>query len=199
MFSGIVRSLGSVVSVQAQGNCFRLAIQAELFAQRQVCLGDSILTSGVCLTVIERQDDVCLFDLATETREVTTLSNLRPGSRVNVEPSLRVGDAVDGHYVFGHVDGMSTVLAKDAVENTMQFTFSLEPSWQYGVVPKGSIAVNGVSLTVGEVNKGEFTVFVVPHTLQETNFSELQVGEKVNIEIDMLARYVKQVCGKADE
>lgn len=194
MFSGIVRSVGSVVSVQAEGRHFRLGIQDGLFALQNVCVGDSILTSGVCLTVVERKGDIGVFDLATETREVTTLGGCHLGARVNLEPALLVGDALDGHYVFGHVDGMTTVLAREAVENTVRFTFSLAAAWRYGVVPKGSVALNGVSLTVGDVTAGAFTVFVVPYTLNQTNFSELQVGEKVNIEIDMLARYVKQVC-----
>lgn len=185
MFTGIIRKIGRVISLQDN----KLVIDAGVLAG----LGDSIAISGVCLSVTKIDGDNLHFDLASETLRKTKLGSLTQGSRVNLEESAAVGDKIHGHFVQGHVDAVSKVLAKDEEENTLKLTFELPDAIKGLVAPKGSITIDGVSLTVGEVEKDSFSVYIIPLTLEETTLSDLKVGSTVNLEADCLARYVKEI------
>ena len=189
MFSGIIEAIGVVRVNDPQLG--QLAIECTLFATESPKLGDSIAVSGVCLTVTKKEGELLYFDLASETRRCTSLGNLKIGSSVNLERSLRVGDRLHGHFVQGHVDAVGEILRIDRESNTWRFECELPAALNQLVVRKGSIAVNGVSLTVGETTAESFSFYVIPHTFNETNFSTLTPGEQVNIEADMLSRYVQ--------
>ncbi len=189
MFSGIVQFIGTVraavsdvIDVQASG-------LAE--SSSRIKLGDSIAVNGVCLTVTAHQGDQVSFDISTETRRRTNLGALSSGSEVNIELSLRVGDPIAGHFVLGHVDAVGEVLRREDEGNTIRLVISLPNETRGLIVPKGSVAVDGVSLTVGEVTSESFSVYLVPHTVAATTFQSFAVGRKVNIEADCLARYAQ--------
>ncbi|MCB0322150.1 MAG: riboflavin synthase [Bdellovibrionales bacterium] len=188
MFSGMVRAIGIV----EQADQAVLAVRAPLLAD--VVIGASICVSGVCLSVVTLEGDCAYFDLGSETRRCTTLGSLKVGARVHLEPSVRFSDTIDGHLVQGHVDATARVLSCADEGNTVRFECSLpEPVRRY-VVPKGAIAIDGVSLTVGEVEADRFAVYIIPHTLEQTLFSEYREGSEVNIEADMIARYLDRLA-----
>lgn len=189
MFSGIIQGVGEVVT-QRQG---RLEVRADLFVGN--CkLGDSIAISGVCLTVIEVSDCYVSFDLGEETLRLTTLARLKAGDRVNLELALKLGDGLHGHFVLGHVDLLSQLLErKDLANHTTELVFSLPHSHAKYVATKGSIAIDGISLTIGNVGTDRFSVYIIPHTFRETTLSELRLGDFVNIEIDVIARYLSRL------
>lgn len=190
MFSGIVKDRGEVVGAVTS----TLRIRAPLFAEVRAQIGDSVSVSGVCLTIREQLGSEAVFDLASETRRRTILGGLNSGSRVNLEPSLRLGEALHGHFVLGHVDEVGEVLAMVSEgENTQRLTITLPRAVSRYVVPKGSIAVDGVSLTVGEVDDRSFSVYLIPHTVAVTTLSELRVGQQVNLEADCIARYLEKL------
>lgn len=197
MFSGIIREIGQVRSLEQLGENIRLGVHASMFAEEQedsFCQGDSVSVSGVCLTCVLCEAGVSYFDLATETRRVTTLGGLTPGRLVNLERSLRFGERLDGHLVQGHVDAVSEVTKVEEQENTFRFEFSLPKNIRCYVAPKGSIAVDGVSLTVGETTEQSFSVYIIPFTMQETTFSQYVAGTRVNIETDCIARYLQRLA-----
>jgi len=192
MFAGIVEGVGSV---EVGSIPERFAVRSELFVrcQSELKIGDSIAVNGVCLTLVELGERA-IFDLATETRRRTTLGGLRPGAEVNLELSLRFGDRVDGHFVQGHVDGVSEVLScSDEGNNTQRVELTLPEEVRGLIVPKGAVALDGVSLTVGEVDPEKFCVYLIPHTKARTNFRDLQPGRLLNVEADAVARYVRGV------
>jgi riboflavin synthase len=162
-----------------------------------VKLGASIACSGCCLTVVERGDDFFAVEVSAESLNLTTLGNWKPGSKINLEGSMRLGDEMGGHIVSGHVDGLAEILSITPENGSHRWRFMVPASLGRYIAAKGSIAVNGVSLTVNDVIDGdngtEFGVNIIPHTSVHTNFSSLTVGERVNIEIDMLARYVARL------
>jgi riboflavin synthase len=157
-------------------------------------LGASIACSGCCLTVVEAGADWFAVEVSAETLSLTTLGRWAPGSRVNLEGSLRLGDDLGGHLVSGHVDGLASVLSAVPENGSTRWKFLLPDNLAPFVAPKGSIAINGVSLTVNEVEGAAFGINIIPHTAQNTNFASLAVGDAVNIEIDMLARYVARLA-----
>ena len=174
-----------------------MGVCSEIFSQSPVTIGDSICVSGVCLTVVKFDGTTAYFDIASETRRVTILSSLAVGSRLNLERSLLVGERIHGHFVTGHVDAVTTVSQRrEEGGNTVRFEFALPARLRRYVAPKGSVAINGTSLTVGEVSGESFSVYIVPHTLSETTFGELVVGSSVNVEVDILSRYVVQALGE---
>lgn len=204
MFSGIVRNTGEVVNFESSSSGARLTISSRLFAEGAV-LGESIAVDGVCLTVVavDVTKTQAVFDLATETLRCTTFSQLNSTAAgrcvvINLERSLRFGDPVDGHFVQGHVDAVAELLSREEQGgNTIKLIFRLPAILAWGFSPKGSVAINGVSLTVGEVSDESFSVYIIPHTLAETNLRELSPGMFVNIEVDCLARYVRQALKAA--
>ncbi len=186
MFTGIITALGIVSE-----NDF--AIKSDSFLNEAPKIGESVSISGVCLSVVRHSGDTCWFDLASETKRCTTLGELREGEEVNIERSLRIGDRLDGHLVQGHVDGVVELKAREEEANTIKLVFFLSQNIQEFLVAKGAITINGVSLTVGEVSDNEFSVYIIPHTAKITTLGALKIGDNVNIEIDMIARYLKKL------
>jgi riboflavin synthase len=196
MFTGIVLAKGRVASIVERSGDLELGIDAAALSAESLNLGDSICVQGACLTVT-RKLGACIFaDVSRETMAKTTLGKLSVGSNVNLEPSLRAGDALGGHMVSGHVDALGTLrrTAEDARSRRMEF--ELPRDLMRFVAPKGSICVNGVSLTVNLVEGIRFDVNIIPYTLKETTLGELRIEDDVNIEIDVVARYLERLMTK---
>ena len=192
MFTGLVATQGKVQSLQSEGAGLRLQVESSLFDDT-VELGESIAVNGVCLTVVQQDGQRVCFQLAPETLKRTNLGTLQPGSPVNLERSLRLGARMGGHWVQGHVDGIATLMPRQLEGDWEVFHFQLPPGLSRYLVEKGSITVNGVSLTVVSVQTESFTVALIPHTLLITNLGSLQPGDKVNLEVDILAKYVERL------
>lgn len=190
MFTGLIKDVGEVVQVDAKeaDRVLTLSTRLNLDAHE---LGASIACNGVCLTITQKQDRQFKVMVSAETLAKTTVGAWQKGTPVNLEPSLRMGDELGGHFVYGHVDATVKCLEKKADGDSFRFTFSLTSALKNFVVPKGSVALNGVSLTVNEVGVNSFGVNIIPHTMQHSSFGTLQAGESVNFEIDMLARYAR--------
>ncbi|MDP9083346.1 MAG: riboflavin synthase [Pseudomonadota bacterium] len=194
MFTGIIVATGRVSSSRERGGDLELGIDAAALAFDRIAIGDSISVQGACLTVTRTQDTCFYADVSRETMAKTTLGALSSGSRVNLELSLRAGDALGGHWVSGHVDevGRLREVVQDA--RSWRLEFELPASLMRFVASKGSICVNGVSLTVNKVEGRRFDVNIIPHTYQVTTLGELAVGDGVNIEIDVVARYLDRLA-----
>ncbi|NNM57413.1 riboflavin synthase [Acidocella sp.] len=195
MFTGLITGVGTVRAVQpiGQGRDARFIIETPADAgwhAGEIKLGASIACSGCCLTVVEAGPRWFAVEVSAETLAFTTLGAWAPGSLINLEGSLRLGDELGGHLVSGHVDGVVEVLSATPENGSTRWKFRLPDTLAPFVAQKGSIAINGVSLTVNEVEGAVFGVNIIPHTAAHTNFAALRPGNKVNIEIDMLARYV---------
>jgi riboflavin synthase len=192
MFTGIVEELGTVRTFARSGDTARLAITARV-AREGSDVGASVAVNGVCLTVVERLADGLVFELGPETLKRTALSDLREGRRVNLERPLRFGGALGGHLVLGHVDGVATVDRIDRVESTTRVRIALrDRELAPLLIPQGSVAVDGVSLTVAALEVTTFEVMVIPHTLAATTFGELAGGEAVNVEMDVIGKYLQR-------
>ena len=201
MFTGIITALGTVRAVTpiGQGRDMRVVIDTppDFLADPSappVALGASIACSGCCLTAIEIGPDWFAADASAETLARTGLGSWRPGSRVNLERSLRVGDEMGGHIVSGHVDGLAQAVSATPENGSVRWLFRVPPDLARFIAVKGSIAIDGVSLTVNEVQGDIFGVNIIPHTASVTGFATLAPGDMVNIEIDMLARYVARLA-----
>jgi riboflavin synthase len=198
MFTGIILATGRMSSMTEKGGDLELGIDAAALDLERIAIGDSISVQGACLTVT-RKEGACFYaDVSRETMAKTTLGGLQAGSRVNLEPSLRAGDALGGHWVSGHVDvvGKLKTLVQDA--RSWRLEFELPAALMRFVAPKGSICVNGVSLTVNNVAGRCFDVNIIPHTLKVTTLGELKVDDGVNIEIDVIARYLERLMTKTE-
>jgi riboflavin synthase len=194
MFTGLVQCLATVRGVEAAGPGRRLLVHAPAISRR-AAVGDSIAINGCCLTVVANAGECLSFEAGAETLARTNLGQLAPGSRVNLEPSLRVGDALGGHYVTGHVEAVGSLVARQDDADWSTCWFSFPPELARYMVGKGSIAVDGVSLTLVDVEKDCFSVALIPHTLSATTLGLLGAGDRVNLETDILARYAqKQPC-----
>jgi riboflavin synthase len=189
MFSGIIDVLGEVTSLVPQPGGARLGIRSAL---RGLVIGESIAVSGACMTVTRARGGTFVVDVSSESLRRTTLGALRPGARVNLERSLRLSDRLSGHLVFGHVDGVGALRAVTPQGDGALYRFTLPAGLERFLVEKGSIAVDGISLTVFECSARSFTVAVIPHTLAATTLHERTPGDRVNLESDMLARYVER-------
>lgn len=197
MFTGIVQEVGRVVRLQAKSDGARLEIASSRVAPL-LAVGDSVSTQGACLTCVEKGDGTFAADLSRETLERTTLGRLKPGDPVNLEPALRLCDRLGGHLVTGHVDGVGRVEAVETVGDGRVVTFSAPPHVMRYVIEKGSIAVDGVSLTVARVISGGFKVALIPHTLQVTTLGRLRPGDPVNLEADLIGKYVEKLLGAGE-
>ncbi len=194
MFTGIVTDLGTVADILpiGDGRDARLLI-ATGWDTAEIALGASVCVSGCCLTVVEKQAGRLAFDASAETLSRTTLGTWAAGRRVNLERSLRAGDELGGHLVSGHVDGVGAALSATAENGSTRWRFRAPDGLIRFVAAKGSIAVDGVSLTVNDVDGDAFGVNIIPHTAEVTGFAALRPGDAVNLEIDMLARYVARL------
>jgi riboflavin synthase len=199
MFTGIIVATGRVTSLTEKGGDLELGIDAAALDLERVAIGDSVSVQGACLTVTRKQDTCFYADVSRETMAKTTLGALKPGSKVNLEPSLRAGDALGGHWVSGHVDTVGNLRALVQDARSWRLEFELPASLMRFVASKGSICVNGVSLTVNKVEGRRFDVNIIPHTLQVTTLGELEIDEGVNIEIDVIARYLDRLMTKTEE
>ncbi len=193
MFTGIIVATGRVASCEPQGGDLRMGFEAGAMDLRKVALGDSISVQGVCLTVTARDEQHFFADVSRETLDKTTLGARGIGARVNLEPALRAGDPLGGHLVSGHVDGVGTLVALSQDARSWRLRFALPPALARFAAPKGSICLDGVSLTVNEVEGAEFGVNIIPHTHAATTLGELRAGDGVNVEIDVIARYVARL------
>lgn len=192
MFTGIVQKTGEVTGLEAHEGGGRLYIRAEPWTP-PVELGESIGVLGVCLTVADIQDDIMRFDILGETFAKTTLGSRSPGTRVNLERALKMGDPMGGHIVQGHVDGIGTVHSIEPIGRDWIFEINCDSSILDEMVYKGSIAIDGISLTVVDAREASFTVHIIPHTLELTCLGDLQPGHPVNLETDILAKYVHRL------
>lgn len=189
MFTGLVQATGIVREAARENEGLRLCMEADR-PLRRLAPGSSVSVSGVCLTLVKKVGRRMWFDAMEETIRKTTLGFLKPGGRVNLEPSLRLGDEVGGHFVFGHVDGVARIKNIEYRMKNCELTFVLPKKLMKYIVLQGSVAVDGVSLTVARVGKNDCTVSLVDFTLEHTTLKNLKKGDTVNIECDMLAKYV---------
>ena len=192
MFTGIIEITGTVREVVRRGESLLLAVEIPMIGGN-IKPGDSVAVNGVCLTTTEVKSGVVRMDVSEETFNKTTLKNLTNGAKVNIEPSLTLAKPLGGHLVYGHVDGVGRIesIRRHRLQVEMEISFPLEIG--IFIVEKGSIAVEGVSLTVGAVNGNRFTVYLIPYTLKKTTLGEKKRDYEVNLEIDMLARYVWKI------
>jgi riboflavin synthase len=188
MFTGIVRELGAVEEIAPTDQGVRLRVRAAE-TSRAVAEGDSVSVSGVCLTAVEVEDGVIAFDVVQETLRRSTLGRLAAGAGVNIEPALQAGDPVGGHFVQGHVDGVGRV--REVTAEGLEIEAG--PEIMRYCVEKGSIAVEGVSLTIAEIDETAFTVALVPHTREVTTLGRVAEGDDLNLEVDMLAKYIEKL------
>ena len=198
MFSGIVEDVGVLQALEEKDKGVVLRVGLRKIDAGELVLGESVAVNGVCLTVVSVENGSFSVDASHETLSRTNLSGLRAGGRVNLERSLRVGDRMGGHIVTGHVDGIGTVQSIAPVGESRVFSFSIPATLAKYVVEKGSVAVDGVSLTVNSVGGTEFSVNIIPYTLRETTFSEFRRGREVNIECDIIGKYVEKILSGAD-
>jgi len=195
MFTGIVEECGSVKELSP------IATGAELWVRssfsNEVELGESVAVNGACLTVTEVVDGAMRFDLLHETLRLTNLGDCAPDSPVNLERSLRIGDRLSGHFVQGHVDACAEVIEYSQSGQDHQLVVSLPSEFAHLMVHKGSICVNGISLTVAELEKDRFTLWIIPHTHEVTSLSAIQKGSRVNLEFDLLAKHIARITEQA--
>jgi riboflavin synthase len=196
MFTGIITALGTVRDVRplGGGRDMRLVVGAPWPDTASIAIGASIACSGCCLTAVEVGPDWFAVDVSAETLSRTTLGRWRAGARVNLERSLRMGDELGGHLVSGHVDGLGETLSQTLENGSSRWRFAVPRELARFIAAKGSVCVDGVSLTVNETDGATFGVNIIPHTAEVTSFSALRPGDPVNIEIDMLARYVARLA-----
>lgn len=194
MFTGIVSDLGKLRSLSGS-DILRLEIETS-YDLDTVDIGASVCCSGACLTVVEKGEGWFAFEASHETLAKTTMGDWQMGTTINMERALKVGDELGGHLVSGHVDGVGRVLRKAKDGESWRFSFEAPEDLSHFIAPKGSVVVDGVSLTVNEVEGNVFGVNIIPHTMVATTFNALEEGAQVNLEIDMLARYVKRLLEK---
>lgn len=193
MFTGIVQAVGTIARLDRRGGDARVEIAAGALPLADVTLGDSIAVNGVCLTVVARTDTTFAADVSGETLARTALGRLRDGARVNLEKALAVGDRLGGHLVSGHVDGLATLRVREADARSVRFRLAAPAALAKYIATKGSVCLDGVSLTVNAVVAAEFDVNVVPHTLTVTTLNDWQVGDEINLEVDIIARYLERL------
>jgi riboflavin synthase len=193
MFTGIIQAVGEVRAIESVGGDARLRIGVGDLRLDRVSLGDSIAVSGVCLTVIEFSTDEFAADVSQETLSLTTLGSVQVGTPVNLEPALTLATPLGGHLVSGHVDGLGRVIALDPDARSTRMEFEMPDALARYVAKKGSITIDGTSLTVNEVADRRFCVNIVPHTLERTIMGRYEQGTQVNLEVDLVARYLERL------
>ncbi len=195
MFTGIIKAKGKLAEIENKGGDRRLRVAADGLPWLDYAIGDSIAVNGVCLTAISLQADGFVADVSAETLAVTTLSDLQPGSPVNLEPALALGERLGGHLVSGHVDGIGQIRSRRQDSRALRFEVGVPDSLARYFARKGSVAIDGVSLTINDVSADSFAVTIIPHTINETIIDTYRAGTQVNIEADMMARYLERLVG----
>jgi riboflavin synthase len=197
MFTGIIQATGKVAATEARGGDLRLVLDIADLAARidsaRLAPGESVSVSGVCLTVVEFDGSRFAADVSRETLALTTLGGLRAGDAVNLEAALRAGDPLGGHLVSGHADGVAEVVGLHGDARSLRVELQVPDPLARYVAPKGSVALDGVSLTVNEVQGARFGINLIPHTMELTTFGALAVGQRLNLEVDQLARYLERL------
>lgn len=199
MFTGIVETVGTLAAIEPAGDAMRLRIEAGAMDLSDVALGDSIAVSGPCLTVVATTAGAFEVDVSTETLARTTLGRRRPGDGVNLEKALRLVDRLGGHLVSGHVDGVGTVRRRDQQGEYIRFVTEVPDGLARYLAFKGSVCMDGVSLTVNAAGPDTFEVLTIPHTLERTTLGLLAEGDPVNVEVDLVARYIERLLGAAGD
>jgi riboflavin synthase len=192
MFTGLIEEVGNVLGIHAADGGTQLQIVAPRIAEK-IQLGDSIAVNGCCLTVAARRDDQLAFDLLGETLSRTNLKTLRPQGRVNLERALAADARLGGHFVQGHVDCAARILALEENGSDLRIDVALPAEFAHYVAPKGSIALNGISLTVADVSEKSFAVWIIPHTKSQTNLDTARPDDLVNLEFDLIAKYLERM------
>lgn len=193
MFTGIIETIGEVVLAKKVGGDIRITIAAPDFSERDVNLGDSIALNGACMTVIAQRDDQFDFDVSVESLNHTLIGDWVAGKKINMEMALLPTTRLGGHLVSGHVDGLSTLTSLSNDARSWCMVFEVPSSLAKYVAKKGSITLNGTSLTVNTVDKNQFSVNVIPHTFEVTTLGELSEGDQVHVEVDLIARYLERL------
>ena len=195
MFTGLIVEMGEMVSLTKKENGACLSIRSKNLSP-EAELGDSIAINGICLTVVERKGDKLSFDLSDETLRTTNLGQLRMKDRVNLEPSLKLGSKLGGHFVTGHIDGVGKIKSKTVAGDALRIVIGTGADVACYLVEKGSVAVDGISLTVVDALKDGFSIVIIPHTAKMTTLGYKAPGDSVNIEVDILGKYVSKFLGK---
>jgi riboflavin synthase len=203
MFTGITTDIGEILQIEPRAEDLRRLIVACGYDRASIAIGASIACSGVCLTVVETGQasgrTMFMVDAAAETLKITTAGRWSKGTRLNLERSLKIGDELGGHIVAGHADGIAELIKREDLPDMARLTFRAPPPLMRFVATKGSVALDGVSLTVNEVTRQEFSVLIIPHTLAVTTFGAAKPGATMNFEIDLMARYAARLMETRDE
>lgn len=199
MFTGIVQAVGEVRAITPRGGDVELLIAAGTLGLEGVAIGDSISVSGCCLTVTRLTADSFAADASLETLQVTTLGGWRPGQRVNLEKALRAGEPLGGHYVTGHVDGVATVVGSASDARSLRVELQVPAPLARYIARKGSVCIDGVSLTINDATQSRFGVNLIPHTLEVTTLGGFRPGTQVNVEVDIIARYLERLTRAAGD
>ncbi len=199
MFTGIIKAKGTVTAMERRGGDVRLSLQSDGLPFSDYEVGESIAVNGVCLTAVELREDGFDTDVSVETLDVTSLGSLGAGSAVNLEPSLALGDRLGGHLVSGHVDCMGVVKSVEADARSIRLAIEIPAEFVRYVAKKGSVTLDGVSLTVNSVDGSVFDVNIIPHTAEVTIIGGYEVGSHVNVEVDLLARYLESLLARDED
>lgn len=193
MFTGIIETTGKILSIEKKDKDSRFIFDTGVMTLEDMNIGDSIAINGTCLSIIEKSEHSFIADLSAETLALTTFSNLKEDSPVNLEKAMRLSDRINGHLVSGHVDGMGKIIGRQDEGRSIRFEIEFPGALKKYISKKGSVTVDGVSLTVNDVNENVFSVNIIPHTLYETIFSAYEVNTEVNLEVDQIARYLEKL------
>ncbi|MFK8067785.1 MAG: riboflavin synthase [Gammaproteobacteria bacterium] len=196
MFTGIIQSVGNIAAIKSSKMDSRLKVNVGTMSFNDVEMGESISINGACMTVVAFDKKSFSVDVSRESLALTTLGGLKAGSAVNLERAMQLSDRLGGHLVSGHIDGLGEITQRAKEGKSTRFSIRVPKDLAKYIAHKGSVCVDGVSLTVNKVNGNEFSLQIIPHTLQETIFSEYIVGSKVNIEVDLIARYLERLIMK---
>ncbi len=199
MFTGIIKAIGTVERIEPHGGDLSLTINSSEMPWQEFAVGESIAVNGVCLTATGYTSSGFVTDVSVETMNVTSLTNLAAGSKVNLEPSVSLGERLGGHLVSGHVDCMAVIKARDNDARSVKLDIEVPPEFSRYIAKKGSICVDGVSLTVNAVSANTFSVNIIPHTATASIIGDYKVGTTVNIEVDLLARYLERLLQTDDD
>ncbi len=193
MFTGIIETTGKILSIEKKDKDSRFIFDTGVMTLEDMNIGDSIAVNGTCLSIIEKSEHSFIADLSAETLALTTFSNLKEDSPVNLEKAMRLSDRINGHLVSGHVDGIGKIIDRQDEGRSIRFEIESPDALKKYISKKGSVTVDGVSLTVNDVNENVFSVNIIPHTLSETIFSGYKVNIEVNLEVDQIARYLEKL------